>query len=236
MVACTLSVAPVAPVAQVDHPWISPENLATLQILLEGGSIHLPFLQQYLWNGISPIGLGLHQTAFGRYLLYILWLPFFSEEECARLCRDLHYMAIFVILKKYAYTGLMPCGIYNLIADEWRDRIPTSVRSIRHNFTFPEKTVSVELKTSYLQALLPGRDSMGRSNGPRGCILILAYKYGDEFGVYQFGGKTSGGYIDKMWDVLTDVNPLETAFCAKRDAGQVLSYMITDELDGFRDL
>ena len=234
MVACSVPVAPVAValVTAPGHPWES-----TLDTLLEGSTIDLRKLQQYMLNGTNPIELGHQQTAFGRYLLYILWLPYFTEEKCARLCRDLHYMAIFVILKKFAYTGLMPCGIYNLIADEWRDRIlSTRSMSISHEFTFPEKIVSVELETSYLQALLPGRDSMGRSNGPRGCMLILAYKYGDEFGVYQFGRKSSGGYIDKMWACLTDVNPLEIAFSAQHEAGQIVHGLVTEERDAFRDL
>jgi hypothetical protein len=231
------AVEPATASTPPQHPWMIPENQELWQSLLNSdGSVNLCALQEFLWRGISPLALGQQPHSFGRYFLHRLWRRcHMAEEYCAQLCLTLHYMAIFQILKKFAYTGLMPCGIYNLMADESRHRISRQM-SITREFEFPEKTVSVNIPTSYLEALIPRVSSVGTLNGPRGCILILAYKYGEEFGVYHYGYKSSGGSVHQMWACLTDVNPLEIAFSGRHHAGQIVHGLITEERDAFRDL
>lgn len=215
------------------HPWMTPKNKESLDSLLnEDGSINLTTLQQRLWRGFSPISLGLDPCSFGRYLLYILWRRCqMAEEDCARFCKTLHYMAIFVILKKFAYTGLMPCGIYNLTQSDC-DSLPSGV-VVERDFTFGTLTVPVWIRTSFLEALIPNF-SVATRGRPRGCVLVLAYQYGDELGVYHYGHRNST--CVQSWECHTDVNPLETAFSARHAAGQVAPGLITDENDAFRDL
>jgi hypothetical protein len=154
-----------------------------------------------------------------------------AEEDCVRLCQNLHYMAIFVILKKFAYTGLMPYLIYNLTESDCGSLPSGGV--VDRDFTFGTLTVPVRIRTSFLEALIPNF-SVATGSRPRGCVLVLAYQYGDELGVYHYGHRNST--CDQSWGRHTDVDPLETAFSARYETGQVASGLITEEHDAFRDL
>ena len=238
MVACSIPVAaPATPVAPtvLRHPWMIRENGIILRTLLDDESnIYFPALQRYLYNGTSPGSLGMTPSSFGRYLIYKLWKNHLIEEELIRLCNDLHFMAIYVILNKFAYSGLMPSGICNLSCEEFVYPISRFTRFVSREFIFPEKTVRVNIDSDYVNSLVP--NYVGWNNRPRGCILILAYKHGNEFGVYQYGYKTSGPYIDQIWERHTDVNLLENAFLEMSNEGQIATELITEEHDAFHNL
>lgn len=247
MVACILPSEPATEVQDEYRPpydWYSTCNDQEFAgFLTDGDLIDFPKLQRYLWNRTSPIRFGLGSSAFGKYFLYLLFSRCrprlndgrrLNDEEIANLCNSLHYMAIWVIVKKFAYTGLVPGVIYNLTARECGE-LPRDLVVERGFEFFGRITVPVSIETSFLRALRRDYRVAGRCR-PRGCVLLLGYKYGSEIGVYHYACDSSEGFLDQLWDCDTDVNPLETAFSALQNAGRVAPELITEEHNPFRDL
>lgn len=239
MVACSLPIVyPVAPAVTTlyQYPWITSQNSSIMLTLLDSeGRMIFRSLQKYLYRtSIGSLGMG--QSSFGRYFIYKLLKNYYIQEELARICHNLHFEAIAVILRNFAFTGLRPCGFYNLTSNDFNTPISRFPRFVSNELIFPEKTVRVDIETSYIESLFNHYDRWGNRHGPSGFILILAYKYGDNFGVYQYASRSSEDYDYFFRKCLTDVNPLKTAFCDMVDAEEIVNDLITNESNNYNNM
>ncbi len=199
------NVEPIVFDRSVTHPWDTlPNYHRFMGFLNPDGKMNFDILKEYM-RGISPIGLALDKSSFGRYLIYVLMTPLAPEPMCQKLSRELHYHAIHTILQNYKETRLLPIMIYNLKFKDVVSRIPRYGGDVTFPFRFGRMgIINIPISSMYLYALRERRDSMGTLHTRGGSVLVMSYRYANHTSIYRYGYRSEGGMLETMWDCVAN--------------------------------